>query len=563
MAEVFAATAVGTAGFERPVAIKRVLPGYATDPQFARMFIAEAQLNAQLSHPNIVATLDFDRSADDSLFLVMELVAGVDLDALANSGPLPLPVIVYIVAETLRGLGYAHTVRLPNENRGVVHRDVSPHNVLLSWEGAVKLSDFGLAKMRASGDASASERLKGKPAYMSPEQANGQPLDGRSDLFAVGIILWELLVGKRLFQSSDPRSTFAQLFFAPIPSPKSIRTEIPRDLDRVVMKLLSREIAGRPPTAEAALAELLACESAVHAQDNLIGLLAERFGTLAPSRGHRMIAPDNSRPGSAVGTSAPQPYPKKSWAFLAAVIGVTVAVAAVVAISISGRSGSADSTTSSLSPQPRTMSEHADATVIAAATVSDGPPGLAHAAPSVWPPACMVLVDTYNRLQRCGGQAPSLAVAFRDSEHGMRASLAQLKSNAISMSDTCHESLPYVQGQLLLCRDPQMIPVALEGGRKLDWGGMVQAMGKEDQEVLDERLPVCSKLLEAIARRQDCGAEDVKWRRAYRAELWALRDGLVEINGWIDNDGLRAGIEDGCAQLHADLDARRPATCQP
>src|SRR6185436_11069226 len=168
MAEVFLGSMLGAEGFSRKVAIKRVLPGFSDNPAFAQMFVSEAQISSRLQHPNIVSVLDFDRDADGRLFLVMELVDGQDLDALNASGLLPLPVVIHVIAEVLRGLGFAHDLPTTSGLRGVVHRDVSPHNVLLSWEGAVKVSDFGIAKARAASEATASAFIKGKPAYMSP-----------------------------------------------------------------------------------------------------------------------------------------------------------------------------------------------------------------------------------------------------------------------------------------------------------------------------------------------------------------------------------------------------------
>jgi serine/threonine-protein kinase len=278
MAEVFLAQAIGAEGFSRRVAIKRVLPGFSDNPAFARMFVDEAQISSRLVHPNIVSVLDFDRGSDGGLFLVMELVEGRDLDALMSTGSLPIPVIIFTISEALRGLGYAHDLPIGADVRGVVHRDVSPHNVLLSWEGAVKVSDFGIAKARSASEATASVLIKGKPAYMSPEQANGQPLDGRSDLFAVGVMMWEMLVGRRLFLGEDTRATLAAVLFGQIPRPRSIRGDVPKDLERIVMKLLERDLPARYATAEAAVAELLDCADAPrNGREALISLLAERF----------------------------------------------------------------------------------------------------------------------------------------------------------------------------------------------------------------------------------------------------------------------------------------------
>ena len=302
MAEVFLASTMGAEGFSRRVAIKRVLPGFSDNEAFARMFVDEAQLSSQLVHPNIVSVLDFDRDADHRLFLVMELVEGKDLDALVATGLLPIPLVIYTIGEVLRGLGYAHDLPGGTNLRGLVHRDISPHNVLLSWEGAVKVSDFGIAKARAASEATASAFIKGKPAYMSPEQANGQPLDGRSDLFAVGIMLWEMLVGRRLFVGEDTRSTLAAVLFGQVPRPRSLRGDVPKDLERVVMKLLERDLPARYATAEEAIAELLEVDDAPKAgRELLTATLAERFPEQAPVR-HSQHRARSLAPGARVAT---------------------------------------------------------------------------------------------------------------------------------------------------------------------------------------------------------------------------------------------------------------------
>jgi serine/threonine-protein kinase len=310
MAEVFVGSTVGAEGFSRKVAIKRVLPGFSDHVGFAKMFIAEAQISSQLVHPNIVSVLDFDRDAEARLFLVMELIDGKDLDALIATGLLPLPVVIFVIGEVLRGLGFAHDLPTGSGMRGVVHRDVSPHNVLLSWEGAVKVSDFGIAKARAASEATASVFIKGKPAYMSPEQANGQRLDGRSDLFAVGVILWEMLVGQRLFVAEDTRATLAAVLFGQIPRPRVQRPDVPKDLERVTMKLLERDLPLRYATAEEAIADLMNCADAPRGgREALIGVLAERFPDSAAVR--QSLA--RSRALGAIPTPQPgalPPYPR-------------------------------------------------------------------------------------------------------------------------------------------------------------------------------------------------------------------------------------------------------------
>lgn len=277
MAEVYAAELTGPEGFARRVALKRVLPSFAHDPAFAAMFTQEAKLSARFGHPNIVSVLDFDRDPEHGLYLTMELVEGRDLAALLRTGPLPVSVVCYIVIEMLRGLGYAHGLAI-DAAQGVVHRDVSPQNVLLSWQGEVKVSDFGIAKARTEALASASLSIKGKPAYMSPEQATRQPLDGRSDLFSVGVILWELLAGRPLFRGATLHESFAALFYLPIPSPSLERPDVPPEVAAVALRLLSRLPADRYATAGAAIEALLACPAAPRdGRSELVALMQARF----------------------------------------------------------------------------------------------------------------------------------------------------------------------------------------------------------------------------------------------------------------------------------------------
>jgi hypothetical protein len=337
MAEVFLARSVGKEGFSRHVAIKRVLAHLATDEAFAKMFVAEAQMCARLVHPNIVSVLDFDRDEEGRPFLVIELVDGPSLAELADAGALPVGAALHLVAELLRGLAYAHDLPGDGDLHGVVHRDISPHNVLLSWEGAVKVSDFGIAKARAASGVTASELLKGKPAYMSPEQANGEPLDGRSDLFAVGVVLWEMLVGRSLFAGHTTQETLARVLFAPIPSPRSIRSEVPADVDAIVMKLLAREKHDRYADAGDAIAALVACED--HPRDGreqLVALLADRFADDAPQR-RRMLADVSTvrtRGEYAPTLPAPRDANKRRSAVLVLVIGGFALASAAVAITL-------------------------------------------------------------------------------------------------------------------------------------------------------------------------------------------------------------------------------------
>lgn len=256
MAEVFRAELIGAEGFCRPVAVKRMLPALSAEPGFEEMFRKEAQLAAGLHHPNVVTVLDFDRDAEGQLFLVMELVEGTDLRRLMNAGPLPPAVAAHVVAEVLEALQHAHTLTVNGRACGLVHRDVTPHNVLIGREGHVKLSDFGIAKAVEGTSMTATGVLKGKVAYMSPEQIEGEPLDGRSDIFALGIVFHELLTGRSLFRgdSLPDRVVLNRILALPLERPPGA----PDALVDVCLRMLERDRDARYPDAQAALTDLLA-----------------------------------------------------------------------------------------------------------------------------------------------------------------------------------------------------------------------------------------------------------------------------------------------------------------
>jgi serine/threonine protein kinase len=278
MAEVFEGEVHGVGGFRRSVAIKRVHPTFSADPVFAERFVKEAVLSAQLDHPNIVSVIDFDRDDSGRLFLVMERVHGPDLRQLLRTGRLPVAVAAHIAAEILRGLRHAHEQGTGGRG-GVLHRDISPHNVLLSWNGEVKVSDFGIAKAMDGRGASFSGRVKGKLSYMSPEQARGLRLDARSDLFAVGVVLHELLTGRSLFRSGPVAEVLACLMSQPIPKPSSSAPMVPAPVDAVVLRLLARDREARYASADAAL-EALSASGALAADgaDAVATTLRDRFG---------------------------------------------------------------------------------------------------------------------------------------------------------------------------------------------------------------------------------------------------------------------------------------------
>jgi serine/threonine protein kinase len=293
MAEIYVAKTTGAEGFARQVALKRMLPGHGQDAESCARFSQEALISSRLHHPNIVAVVDFDRDPEHGLFLVMELVRGRDLDQLLRAGRVPVPEAIYVIGEVLSALGYAHELPCNDAGmRGVVHRDVSPQNVLLSWDGAVKLSDFGLAKAHVACKASGSAVLKGKPGYLSPEQINGRPVDGRADLFSVGVMLWEMLVGQALFHGATTQEVLAASLFAPIPSPRQVCPDVPHALAQITRRLLERDPARRYQTAQAALRDLRACQAGpLASRAGLVALLHQRFGQAAAGRASEGHAP--------------------------------------------------------------------------------------------------------------------------------------------------------------------------------------------------------------------------------------------------------------------------------
>jgi serine/threonine protein kinase len=250
MAEVFKAKTVGVEGFERIVALKRILPSIAEDEEFITMFIDEAKIAVQLQHANIAQIFDLGK-VDDSYFIALEYVNGRDLrgifDDLRKQGQImPMPQVCYVIMQLCEGLDYAHNKRdAQGRDLNLVHRDVSPQNVLVGYDGEVKLIDFGIAK--AAGKASKTQAgiLKGKFGYMSPEQVRGLPIDRRSDIFALGIVLYEMLTGERLFIGESDFSTLEKVRNVEIVPPSSLNSEVSEKLERIVLKALEKNVEDR------------------------------------------------------------------------------------------------------------------------------------------------------------------------------------------------------------------------------------------------------------------------------------------------------------------------------
>ena len=245
MAEVFLAKAYGAHGFEKTLAIKRILPELASDPEFAARFIAEAKVAVRLSHANVVQVFDFGRIGE-SLFIAMEYVDGLDLAALLRKFKdedrfIPLPAALHIAIEIVRGLDFAH-------QHSVVHRDVSPSNILISRAGEVKLGDFGIAVAAAPHRAGGPgpRKVMGKWRYMSPEQARGDTLDTRSDLFSAASVMFELFTGAKLFPGDEAEDIIKNIESMVIPKVSSIRPGLPSRLDDILAGPLARKPIDRP-----------------------------------------------------------------------------------------------------------------------------------------------------------------------------------------------------------------------------------------------------------------------------------------------------------------------------
>jgi len=254
MAEVFRAESEGLQGFRKQVAIKRVLPHLSSKKKFISMFLDEARLSAQLSHSNCVQVFDIG-VGDSAFFIVMEFVDGANLKAiiehLKKTGKdFPVEAAVHISLEICKGLSYAHELTDPNGvPLHIVHRDMSPPNVLITKYGEVKIVDFGLAKANSQLEKSEPGIIKGKFSYLAPEAAMAQEVDARTDIFAVGIILWELLAGQRLFLGDTDFQTVKKVQAAVVPSISQINKRVAPELERIIARALARDPAQRYSTA--------------------------------------------------------------------------------------------------------------------------------------------------------------------------------------------------------------------------------------------------------------------------------------------------------------------------
>lgn len=262
MAEVFLAKSAGPMGFEKSLVVKRILPHLATEPSFVDMFLSEARLAAQLNHPNIAQIFDFGE-ADGTYFIAMEYIDGVNLREVirrASSVGLALPIAfcARVVSAACEGLAFAHDFIDPATNlpMNIVHRDISPDNILLSRQGSVKLLDFGIAKAAGVSPHTQSGILKGKLAYMPPEQLRNEHLDRRADIYSLGVVLYELLSGLKPFRATSEAGLLQAILVEPEVPVEQRRADVPEALQRILARAISKERERRYPDCASFQAEL-------------------------------------------------------------------------------------------------------------------------------------------------------------------------------------------------------------------------------------------------------------------------------------------------------------------
>ncbi len=250
MAEIWLAKQTGVEGFEKLVVIKKILPHFTHDKEFVTMFLDEARIAAKLNHSNIVQIYDLGKE-QNTYYIAMEYISGDDIKGILQTSIkqghfLPLQLSVNIISQSAAGLYYAHTLTdMYGTPMNIVHRDISPQNILVTYTGSAKIVDFGIAKAATQSQETRAGTLKGKFAYMSPEQALGKKLDGRSDLFALAIVLYEITLGKRLFKSDSELKTLRMITEEPIKPPIEVNPKYPKKLNDILMKALEKDRENR------------------------------------------------------------------------------------------------------------------------------------------------------------------------------------------------------------------------------------------------------------------------------------------------------------------------------
>ena len=316
MAEVFKAKAFGVEGFEKILAIKCILPSMADDADFIEMFIDEAKICGQLNHANICQIFELGRVAE-SHFIAMEYVWGKDVLQMQNRfrklrQKMRPEMAAYIVSKICEGLDYAHKKKdAQGRPLGIIHRDISPQNILVSYDGEVKVIDFGIAKAASRSSKTQAGVLKGKFGYMSPEQVRGLPLDRRSDIFAIGTILYELLTAERLFYGESDFETLEKVRNVDVVLPTTANPSTPKALERIIMRALSKDVEGRYQWAAEMAEDLngfLVATDPVFTPQNLSQWMREQFAV--EMRRERLVLDEQQKVKRDVPLSAKRPGQK-------------------------------------------------------------------------------------------------------------------------------------------------------------------------------------------------------------------------------------------------------------
>ncbi len=383
MARVYRARAAGPGGFEKTLVVKCILPHLAQDPQFVEMFLTEARLAARLNHPNLVQIFDFGE-AEGAYFLAMEYIDGPTLRALlrrlgAQGQAMPYPLCARIASAVCEGLTFAHEFCDPDTGEALrmIHRDVSPDNILLSRSGNVKLVDFGIAKATAQAPQTRVGTLKGKVPYMAPEQLRNEALDPRTDVYALGVVLYEMVAGAKPFEASNEAALMHSILFEPFIPVAARREDAPEALQRIIQRALAKDRATRYPSCREMQADLdrylLSCghpvgtqhvaqlitRAAVPVGGNPVvgtpvsgGVILPREGSRGsavqrPATGGSMRAPTevNPEPPPSTGPTHPGGLTRSRGALLAA-MGAGALLAGAVAVMLRPGSAEVPATTS-------------------------------------------------------------------------------------------------------------------------------------------------------------------------------------------------------------------------
>jgi serine/threonine protein kinase len=318
MAEVWLCRRSGIGGFEKPVVIKRILPAYAADEDFVRMFLDEARVAAQLNHPNVVQVYDID-TIDGVPFIAMEYVQGPSFQAMLGRARktgqtgVGIATAVRVVSDIAAGLDYAHNATdTDGEPLGLVHRDISPHNILVSMDGTAKLLDFGVAKSRGRLSTTQVGTVKGKISHMAPEQATNQDLDHRADIYSLGVCLYEATTGRLPFVGDNEVQRLMQIVAGDFPRPSELVPGYPPELEQIVLAAMKRDREERTPTAHAMheALELFASQAHLNTSHTSVKLkLTELFprGEVAPAKGGLTPTPSSPRPSFTPGSAYRSP----------------------------------------------------------------------------------------------------------------------------------------------------------------------------------------------------------------------------------------------------------------